>query len=187
MKLEGDDRLDCWATESTAVALANTARSTAADLERQQIWHRPVGAYLLPDVIALTLLGLFRPHVTNDELLGLTRALAAGNIPVHLSDRVKAHARNDDRELAQLPDPADPRRDVTLVVMPRTSKAIVANSLKEIGAVVCDASDTVRAYRLAPVLAPVVMGFNGQARTGSPPSTRARGRPKKADVIRLVR
>jgi hypothetical protein len=186
VNLDGDDRLDCWATEASAVALADAARSTATDLEKNGVWTRPVGAYFLADVVALALIGLFRPHVTNDELLGLGRALTARNVAGHLTDRIKAHVREGASELAALPNPADIDQHVALIVVPRTSTVLVANTLEEVGRALWGVSHAVRTYPVAPVVAPLVKGFNGQARTGDPPKTRARGRPKKAEVFRLV-
>lgn len=64
---------------------------------------------------------------------------------------------------------------------------MIANTVAEVGSAVWGVAAPPLVVPLAPILAPVISGFNQRARSGAVPVTRARGRPKKAEVIRLVR
>jgi hypothetical protein len=181
------DRLDCFVMEPAGAELGGAARSSLVELDKNEIWPRPKGGYLLEDVVGLALVTHVKPLVSADELLGVGRALTEQYVARELSGRAKTQLRSEDRNATALRSPIDADESVALVVVPRYGTVVIANTLAELGSAVWGTTAPVLVLPLAPILAPVVSGFNQRARSGAVPVTRTRGRPKKAEVIRLVR
>jgi len=181
------DRYDGWLREAPALALVGVPRSTVSDFDRQQLFARPKArAYTLADVLAVRVITLVRDHLAADELLGVARALRETDVAGELARRAVGCLRGE--PVNDLPDPLDSDGRVVVALVPREGRAALVNDFAELGEFTWnnDAPAPVIALSVARPLGQVVRGFNQRALMEPIPQQPARGRPRKAPVVRLV-